>query len=556
MTRSPAIPRALAVFAAAAAFLAGPRAQSATSFAPPGRIAAHRAVDLDADGRAELLLVSPTGELSVLVASDGASFAHRPTGLVLARPRHAALACADLDGDGPLELVVFDDRGVHVHRLGEGFAFATEPLTVTTAPRLRIRLGRPTFAELVQDLNGDGRPDLVLPVAEACEVWLASAEGGAAAIAFELAQTIPLALSHSVSADGTHLAEAWSNELRVPQLDVSDVNGDGRPDLRAREGKKRRFFLQDAAGRFAEKPIEVDLALFRDTTPEAEVATGSTLVVGDDQQMQDGDLDGDGIPDYVIAHRRKVWSFLAGKDGPQFKKADVRIVAEDVTGLLLLRLDEDARVDLCIFKLEVPSAVALVLGIVSSIDIPIRVLGYRTDEKGSFARKAQWSRELTLRIPSILKLLGQANDLVERFTKVLSKLRWSTLGDADADGTADLALVTEDEAAIELWRSPPAAGDADGATDQRWKSLFFDDPDTVFDVERLLKLAAQIFDARTGTLTGSRAADARRELPAGTGTRIVGILAADLDGDRRQETLVVRESETAPGELRFDVVRW
>lgn len=539
-------------------------AQTAESFTPSTPIAAYVASDLDGDGRAELVLIAPNGELRVASrpAGGGALVESSPC-LTLARPRNAALALADLDGDGRRELIVFDDRGAFAHRLGEGFAFDAAPQSLTTDARLRVRLGRPTFAEIVQDLNGDRRADLVLPVADACEVWLqkpagtaVDAAGGTAPIAFELAQSIPQVLAHSVSADGLQLAERYTNELRVPQLDVADVDGDGRPDLRAREGKKRRFFLQDAAGRFADKPIEVDLALFRDTTPEAQVATGTTLVVGDDQQMQDGDLDGDGIPDYVIAHRRKVWSFLAGTGGPQFKKADVRIVAEDVTGLLLLRLDDDPRVDLCIFKVEVPSAVELVLGLVSSIDVPIKVLGYRTDEKGSFARKAQWNRELTLRIPSILKLLGQADDLVERFLKVLGKLRWSALADVDGDGARDLALVTEDETAIELWRNPPSVSETDGASDQRWKSLLFDDPDTVFDVERLLKLAAQLLDDRTGTLTGSRAADRRSSLPVAAGTGIAGIFAADLDGDGASETVLVRESETARGRLRFDVIDW
>ena len=41
----------------------------------------------------------------------------------------------------------------------------------------------------------------------------------------------------------------------------------------------------------------------------------------------------------AIAHRRKVWSFLGSKAGPQFKQAKTRIVAEDISGLMLMELD-------------------------------------------------------------------------------------------------------------------------------------------------------------------------------------------------------------------------
>ena len=82
-----------------------------------------------------------------------------------------------------------------------------------------------------------------------------------------------------------------------------------------------------------------------------------------------------------------------------------------------------------IFKVELPGAGALVLGLVSSIDIPITALGYRTGPGGVFEDRAHWRRTLTLRIPSLVRLMAEAEDLIQRFMDVIGKLRWSALGD-------------------------------------------------------------------------------------------------------------------------------
>src|SRR5690606_26980353 len=125
-----------------------------------------------------------------------------------------------------------------------------------------------------------------------------------------------------------------------PQPDTEDLDGDGRRDLISRDGSRWSFHLQRADGTFA-PPVTVDLEQFQDTTPRATIELGATAVLGDRQLLQRGDLDGDGIADFVIVHRRKVWTFQSGRDGPQFTRARTQVTAEDTTAMLLVDLDED-----------------------------------------------------------------------------------------------------------------------------------------------------------------------------------------------------------------------
>lgn len=543
----------LGICAAASAQDVGMQVEAVDTAVFEGLVAAHAVRDLDGDGRTEVVTVAPDGAVRVYGLRDG-RMQSLGEPFSLARPEASAMALADLDEDGDVDLVVLGTDGLGFHALGDGPAFAPEAASLSSAARLGFRTGEPVFVDFLVDLNVDGRADLLVPRGEVCELWLR--EGEPAAMSFALSQSLPVDFGHSMRSRSDALTASLVNRIRVPSLDIVDVNGDGRPDLRVEEGQRRRFFLQDAAGAFATDPVEVDLGIFVDTTPRASVQLGRTAVLTDKQQYQSGDLDGDGVVDHVIAHRRKVWSFLGTGDGPQFTDATTRMVAEDVSGLLLMRVDEDPRDDLLVFKIELPSAGDLVVGLVSSLDVPIRVLGYRTDEDGRFENRATWSRELTLRAPSILGLLREAEDLVRRFTEVLAKFRWSAVGDIDGDGAEDLALIGEDGAALELFLKPAGSGDVDRAAERWLRDLLFENPDTVFDLDRLLDLVAQVFDTRTASMTGEREPDARATLALVEGRFLRDFEAIDLDGDGRAEIVALEADEAEPRRITCRVLRW
>jgi hypothetical protein len=343
----------------------------------------------------------------------------------------------------------------------------------------------------------------------------------------------------------------------IPQLETADLDGDGKPDLLTRDGTRHAFHLQTAAGTFAE-PIVVDLAQFVDSTPKATVELGSTLVAGDRQLLQRGDIDGDGMPDYVIAHRRKVWTFLAGKDGPQFTHARTQAVAEDVTAMLLVDLDDDQRVDLLTFQVQLPGIGALLLGLVQSIDLDIKAVGYKS-ENGAFANLPAWRRTVTLRIPPVLTLLGQQEELVQRFLDIVGKTRLGVRGAFTGQGADDLALVRSDGSAVELFAAATAPTTLDSAEGRRTlRRLLFEDPETVFDLDRVFALVSGFVDQ----LSGSRAGDGEplRTLPLRDPAqwRLVDLMAAPFDDTPGAELVAVYTAADGDDDAArvYDLLTW
>ena len=285
------------------------------------------------------------------------------------------------------------------------------------------------------------------------------------------------------------------------------------------------------------------------------MAPGSTLVLGDKPMLQRGDVDGDGIPDFVIAHRRKVWTLLATTAGPQFTKARTQAVADDVSGMLLVDLDEDRRSDLLSFQVQLPGIGSLLLGLVQSIDIDIKAVGYRS-EGGAFGNTPAWRRTLTLRIPPLLSLLSQQEELVQRFLGILSKARHSVRGAFVSATANDVALVSTDGTLLELFPTTEAPTLGSAAGRRQLRNLLFEDPDPVFDIDRVFGLISGLLDQRAASLTGEAKPVASIPLRDAAAWRLLKLLAANLDGTRNAEVVAVYENAATPALRAYDVLTW
>ncbi len=507
----------------------------------------HRLVDTNGDGAVELVLL----HADRLRRFSLVDVAWRPDGeLVVEQPAHTLVTFADVLPTAGEELVAADPRRIATLPWGDG-----EPVVLARRARFRLRVDRPRFAPFVVDLNLDGRLDLMLPSLRGVTPYFRARDREDGRPSFTRLDEVPVRVAVQIDPGSRGLDQELVGSVRIPQIQTEDLNADGRPDMLTREGSLRAFRMQAADGSFAQ-PIEVDITQFVDSTPRASVEFGSTAVLGDSQQIRRADVNGDGLADHVIAHRRKLWTFLGTAEGPQFRRARTQAVADDVTALLLADLDEDGGADLLTFRVQVPGVASLVLGLVRSIDVEIRAVGYPSEADG-FAKKPAWRRTLTLRVPPLLSLLGRQEELIERFTEAISQSRPSARGAFLEAGRDDLAIVTPDGASAALYTSPPPAPKLSTQAGVRLlRRLLFEDEDAVFDVERVFGLLSGFVSLASEQGLDAQQAVATVALRDPGAWRLLSLERAQLDDEPMDELIATYTSTADPAVRAFDALRW
>jgi hypothetical protein len=227
--------------------------------------------DLNGDGQPDLIETSVyANTLAVLTnqaqaTTDTAAFAPAQS----LTTRGPALAVADVNGDGRPDLIIANQSAVSV-LLNQTAPGAT---TLSFAPPQTCATGLFPYSVAVGDVNGDGLPDLVV------------ANNGSNTLSVLLNQTMPGATVASFAPQQTF--GGVDTPLTVA---LADLNGDGKPDLVA-----TNFFPGTVSVLLNQTPPGATVASFG---PARSFATGGAA-----RSVAVGDLNGDGRPDLAVTSR-------------------------------------------------------------------------------------------------------------------------------------------------------------------------------------------------------------------------------------------------------------
>ncbi len=223
--------------------------------------------DLDGDGKVDLVTADSVADsvsvFSNITAANGPiSFAARMSYAAGSGP--VGIAFGDLDGDGLPDMVVCDATSNQIFI----FRNTSAPGAISFAPVQNFQTGAISSSVAIADLDGDGKPDVIVTNPGANSVSVFQNASSVGVVGFAAAMTF-----------GSGGGPAC--------LSVSDVNGDGKPDITVADvSSNSAAVLQNGSsgGRIVMAPPVLFFAGF-----------GPTGILS-------GDFDGDGRPDMALSN--------------------------------------------------------------------------------------------------------------------------------------------------------------------------------------------------------------------------------------------------------------
>ena len=259
---------------AAAAGLAAPQ-----QFAIGGSCRSVVVADLNGDGKPDIITTNEGANVTVLLNTTppGAATASfvRQDFAAGSFPYYAAVA--DVNGDGKPDLIVVNAADNTVSVLLN--TTAPGATTLSFAPQQTFATGSAPVWVAVADVNGDGEPDLI--------VVNSAGDGTGNTISVLLNTTAPGATTASFAPQQTFVVGA--SGINVHSVAVADINGDGKPDLivSAINGNTATVLLNTTAPG----------ATTASFAPPQAYATGQEPF-----SVVAADVNGDGKPDLITAN--------------------------------------------------------------------------------------------------------------------------------------------------------------------------------------------------------------------------------------------------------------
>jgi uncharacterized protein YegL len=271
------------------------------SYAAGPTLSAIATADLDGDGTLDLIAAGSGSFVSVLLNQGNGTFSPKidyAAGFANVR----SLVAADLDGDGKRDIVVSYYGGAVGVLLNNGNGTFAMSVTYFTSPG--------AFSVAVADLNGDGAADLAVANAGDTRVSVLLNKGNG---------TFAVAVKYTVAANPNSIAAA-------------DLDGDGKPDLAVASSNTGTVSVlhNQGNGVFAAK---VDY-------PANSTLSGSSLVAAD--------LNGDGRPDLALAYDGGVVSVLLNQGNGTFAAKVDYLTGAGVTSIAAADLNGDGELDLAV----------------------------------------------------------------------------------------------------------------------------------------------------------------------------------------------------------------
>ena len=311
-----------------------------------------------------------------------------------------------------------------------------------------------------RDINGDGNDDLIIPGAGVLNLFVSDGNKG-----YQEALSVQSDFRIRTNLNASRLERRTGQAIRIPMMELRDVNNDGFDDLVSRTDERLDVFIADELGEryFRVSPsysvsitdIEERLGEFDIDSLDFSNLTG-VLALTHEEILED--VSGDGIDDLLLREGGKVTLFIGSEGGMDLQNPrQVLRSGGNVLSTFLYDEDEDGLKDLWLWRVEPISVADIFVWLALSGSVSIEAFVYPNDGE-RFARRPTRKITVELKFPSVIRLVNSvrniANEAQDRDSGETTATNTANL-DADREHE-DLLVLVHDQLKIFLNSIEPA----------------------------------------------------------------------------------------------------
>lgn len=392
-----------------------PLSQAANSYSQqafhlPAQAESLLIADLDGDGRQELITVVDDKIRVYLHGPNGFDFDDGFTEISLS----AGAAGWDLSSGhsdtGNTNIITLSDGNLVQRWSLENGAFISQNIASNLGGFLNRGLHRLHFS---RDINNDGLEDLIIPGAGLLHIYINVGNGD-----FQAPLAIQSDFRMRTALNINRLNRSTGQSVRIPALELRDVNNDQAADLVSRNDERLDVFLASSTGAsyFPSSPTySVDIAEIEARLGEFDIDnvdfSNLTGILSLTHEEILEDMNGDGVDDLLLREGGKVSLFMGTVTGMNLEQPQqVLRSGGNVLSTFLNDENEDGLKDLWLWRVEPISVGDVFVWLALSGSIAIEAFIY-PNEGDRFARRPTRRVNVDLRFPSVIRLASAYESL-------------------------------------------------------------------------------------------------------------------------------------------------
>lgn len=371
--------------------------------------------DLNGDGLREILAVNETGLQVYFQAESGFDFASNH---IIEFPGQAVgwdLSTQYDDSGSASIIALIDGQEVLVWRVADQSLLEPVSIKQNLSGYISKGFNRLHFS---RDINGDGIDDFLIPGAGVINLYISSGRGDDGILSYQAPLSVRSELRMRTNLNEGGLERRTGQSIRIPMMELRDINSDGFDDLISRTEEELKVFIADASADAyfpSDANYALDILAIEERLGEFDIdsldfsnLTG-LLALTHEEILED--VDGDGVDDLLLREGGKVSLFGGNDEGMDFTQPrQVLRSGGNVLSTFLQDENEDGLKDLWLWRVENISVGDIFVWLALSGSIAVEAFIYPNDGE-RFARRPSRKVTIDLKFPSVISLTSTARDI-------------------------------------------------------------------------------------------------------------------------------------------------